>query len=142
MRSIEQTLTEFYECMSFNAGEEPNPEKLKELFFGEGVLINNHGDEPMKVNVEGFIRAFRENIKKGIFPSLQGREISHKMDMFGKIAQRFSVYEFRYGSHVSLGINTIQFIEIKDKWYIISAAWMDQNESLKIPEEYLQNVRG
>ena len=139
MRSIEQTIHEFYQAMSFQPGEVPPAEKLYDLFIGEGILINNGMDEPLKVNVATFIQAFKENIAKGIFPSLQGKEISHKTDVFGKIAQRFSVYEFRYGSHVSLGINSIQLIEVKGSWFITSAVWVDQNESLKIPEEYLQN---
>lgn len=140
MRTIEQTIKELYECISFKKGETPKLEKLKELFTGEGILINNGMDKPLSVNVASFIEAYKTNIAKGIFPTLQGRELSHKMDLFGKIAQRFSVYEFAYEGHVSLGINSIQLIQIDGSWYITSMVWCDQNEKCKIPEEYLASA--
>jgi hypothetical protein len=137
MRTIEETIDQFYRCISFKKGEQPFPEKLNELFIEDGIMINYNGDQPERLNIPSFVAAYKENVAKGIFPSLIGKEISHKTEVFGKIAQRFSTYEFHVDTHVSRGIETIQLIQINGKWVITSVVWHDQNEMLKIPEKYL-----
>ena len=58
------------------------------------------------------------------------REISHSTELFGNIAQRFSLYEKtgeRNGEHFETkGIKTIQFVKVNGKWKMSSVAWSDE----------------
>jgi hypothetical protein len=141
MRTIRDTVEQLYACISFRPGQKPQLEKLRELFYGEGVLINNNGALPEFFTLDSFIQSFKENLTKGVFASLHEHEIFHRSDIFGKIAQCFSTYEFRFDPDtpdpISIGINSIQLIQVEGNWYVTSMAWCDQNERFRIPDQYL-----
>lgn len=139
MKNIEQITHNFYQCMSFEKGEKPCPEKLHHLFVENGILINYTGGEPEHLTVTDFITSFKSNIEKHAFFSLKGRELSNKTELFGRIAQRLSVYEFRSNARVSFGVAMIQLIQIPNKqWRIASMVWEDENEEYQSARDYLQ----
>lgn len=141
MRTMDETVEQLYASISFNKGEKPNFQLLKELFIHGGRLIDNNGDQPQIYTLDGFIDAYKKKLEEGAFESVFEVEIAHKTDVFGKIAQRFSSYEFRFNPNdekpYTTGINSIQMILIGSKWTVTSMVWNDENPGLKIPEIYL-----
>lgn len=139
MKNIELIAYGFYKCMSFEKGEKPYLDQLHELFIDGSILIFYNGEEPQRLTVSTFIEAFQKNIKKENFQSLQGKELSSKTELFGSIAQRFSVYEFRSDTRLIYGVAMMQLIQVKKQWLITSMIWEDESEKYKIPSYYLQN---
>jgi hypothetical protein len=141
MRTIDETVEQLYAAVSFSKPDMPNLLLLKELFIPGAKLINNNDEHPQIYSIDGFIDSFRQNLETGVFESVFEVEIAHKTDIFGKIAQRFSTYEFRFNPNdeapYSVGINAIQLIQIDNLWTITSMVWNDQKPGLEIPEIYL-----
>ena len=123
---LESTIHELYRSICFEQGQTPHPEKLHELFIGNGLLINNQGEQPVVMSVEQFIAGYREALAGGAIQSLEEKEIHETTEVFGKVAHRFSTYRlFINGAPVSKGVNTIQLIKQDGKWLVSSMAWND-----------------
>lgn len=133
MRTITQTVNEFYSCMSFDRGEHLSPEGLQDLFIQNAILTSCNNNQSVRLSVPAFIESLKEKVSKQFFPYVIIREVSNKTDVFGKIAQCFSTYEFRTETQSCFGINSIQLILIDGSWYITSMAWQDETETIKIP---------
>jgi hypothetical protein len=138
-RAIDYVTEDFYESLSFMDGEMPDLETVKELFYGDGLLINNSFGEPVKYTAETFTGTLEEQIEDGELTQFMQRELYSKTEIFGKIAQRASVYEYSLAyyeiENLPRGINYIQFIQVNDNWRITSMAWCDENENYKVPKE-------
>jgi hypothetical protein len=140
MKSIDQLVEHLYDSISFEKGEMPELEKLKELFIPEGRLINNSNEVPEIFTVDTFILAFRKQMEDGKIPSFEEKEISAHTDIFGTIAQRFSTYEARLDlkstTPFAVGINSIQMIQTDGRWRISCMVWNQETEELKVPKSY------
>ena len=141
MKTIDETVQDLYAAISFVKGETPNYGLLKDLFIPDAKLINNNGDQPLIFNIDSFIDSLKENLANKVFESIFEIEIAYKTDLFGKIAHRFSTYEFRFNPNdenpYTIGINSIQLIQVGNQWKVTSIAWNDQRPGLEIPENYL-----
>jgi hypothetical protein len=65
-------------------------------------------------------------------------EVSGRTDLFGGVAQRFSVYR-KSGvldgvAFSARGVKTLQFVRTVDGWRISAVAWEDERAGLPIPE--------
>ncbi|MGN6394173.1 MAG: hypothetical protein ACTHMI_01325 [Mucilaginibacter sp.] len=140
-RAIDYVTEDFYESLSFQDGELPDLETVKELFYGNGVLINNSFARPVEFTLETFTQAIESQVAEGNLQQFMQRELFSKTDVFGKVAQRTSVYEYTFADYgtdkLPRGINYIQYIMVDDHWLITSMVWSDENENYQIPEEYL-----
>jgi hypothetical protein len=114
---------------------------LKEVFYGAGSIINNNFDVPTEFTVESFSQALSNQIEKGNSEFFVQQEISDTTEIFGKIAQRVSVYEYSSSdmsdNQWKKGINYIQYILIESQWKITSMVWQDEKEEAKIPADLL-----
>jgi hypothetical protein len=140
-RAIDYVTEEFYESLSFQDGEVPDLDSVKILFYGDGLLINNSFGKPIAYTAESFTQTLESQIAEGMLKQFMQRELYAKTEIFGKVAQRISVYEYNFSDYqtdnLPRGINYIQFIQTDDSWLITSMAWADENENYQIPEEYL-----
>ena len=141
--AIDLLTKDFYNSISFENAEPPEFAAVKILFFGEGILINNSFSKPITFTVESFIDAVKVKVADGSIEQFMEHEIHSKTEIFGKVAQRVSVYEYNFADHamprLPKGINFIQFICTEGKWRILSMAWFDENENHLIPREYLHS---
>ena len=139
-RAIDYITEDFYESLSFQDGEQPDLETVKGLFYGDGLLINNSFGKPVTFTLETFTNAIEAQVAEGNLRQFMQRELYSKTDVFGKVAQRLSVYEYSLADHeienLPRGINYIQYILIDDSWNITSMAWSDENENHQVPKEY------
>jgi hypothetical protein len=140
-RALDYITEDFYESLSFMDGEMPDLETVESLFLPGAIIINNSGTKPLRYTPKSFIESFEERIEDGSLLQFMQRELHAKTDIFGKVAQRFSVYEYSFVYHeienLPKGINYIQFVQVNDSWLISSMAWSDESENNKVPGEYL-----
>lgn len=140
-RGIDYITEDFYESLSFQDAEQPDLETVRSLFYADGLLINNSFGKPITFTAETFVKAFEAQVAEGTLQQFMQRELFSKTEVFGKVAQRLSVYEYSFADHevenLPRGINYIQYIWVDDSWKIISMAWSDENEHYQIPEEFL-----
>ena len=138
---IDFLTTDFYKTISFKKGVVPDFADLHILFYGEGSLINNTFADPITFTVESYVQALQSKVADGDVVQFFQQELYSKTDVFGKAAQRLSVYEYTFGDHpterMPRGICFMQFIQIEGNWRILSICWQDENENHIIPEEYL-----
>ena len=132
MQELDQLTQELYSCVCFKKGEHPDLERLKTLFYKGGKLINNSGTEPKAYTAEQFCQEVMQQVKSKAIEAFQEKEVSHKTEVFGKVAHRFSTYEARFEEDSTdpfvVGVNCIQFIQVDGKWLISSMAWDDETK--------------
>ena len=141
IQEIDHLTERYYQCVSFNKEHYPNYDMLKEVFYGAGSIINNNFDVPTEFTLESFSQALSNQIEKGNSEFFVQQEISDTTEIFGKIAQRVSVYEYSSSDMLDnqwkKGINYIQYILIESQWKITSMVWQDEKEEAKIPADLL-----
>ena len=141
VRAIDYITEDFYESLSFQDGELPDLETVQSVFYADGLLVNNSFGKPVTFTAESFVQALEAQIAAGILLQFMQRELYSKTEVFGKVAQRLSVYEYSLADHeidnLPRGINYIQFILVDDSWRITSMVWSDENENHQIPMEFL-----
>ena len=140
-QEIDNLTKKFYDSICFNPEHYPKFDQLQELFYGDGKLMNSNFDKPLEFTVQSYIQALMHQIEEGNAVFYVQQEISDLTEVFGKTAQRTSVYEYSFTPENTQpwkrGVNYIQYIFIEGKWKIVSMLWNDEKESLKIPEEYI-----
>ncbi len=138
---IDKLTRDFYECICFNAEHYPKYDHLQELFYADGKLINGNLDQPLEFTVQSYIQAIMHQIEDGNAVFYSQQEISDVTEVFGKTAQRISVYEYSSDAASSdpwkRGVNYIQYIFINGSWKIVSMLWNDEMDELEIPQAYL-----
>ena len=137
---IDNLTRTFYECVCFHPEHFPKYDQLQSLFYGDGKLINSNFDKPMEFTVQSYIQALMHQIEEGNASFYSQQEISDITEVFGKTAQRLSVYEYSYSAESKpwkRGVNHIQYILIDGHWKIVSMLWNDEKVDQPIPEEYM-----
>jgi hypothetical protein len=130
---------ELYHILSFRNGKPPKVNELRKFFYGGGMLINNSYTEPIAFTTASYLKALELQSAIGDLKQYLMREVSARTEIFGKIAQRTSVYEYSFAEipprKMPRGINYIQFVKEGECWRISSMIWNDENEDHRIPEE-------
>ena len=127
---IDALTSRFFDSFTNKDGRVPNVKDMKSIFIPNGILISNTEDPAAIYDLDGFIRPREKILTNGSLTNFCEREISHSTELFGNIAQRFSLYEKtgeRNGEHFETkGIKTIQFVKVNGKWKMSSVAWSDE----------------
>ncbi|HET8859831.1 hypothetical protein [Marivirga sp.] len=69
------------------------------------------------------------------------QELFRITESFGNIAHCFSTYAVKTtedGSIERRGINSIQLLKGRDRWFIMNVFWSNETENEKLPEKYLE----
>jgi hypothetical protein len=141
MRRIQDAVDRLYRSVCFRKGERPDTGALRELFMAGGRLVNCDEDPPEVMTVEEFIAEMEKQIAGGTVGEFHEKEIAHRTDLFGRVAQRFSTYEARFDwsaeEPFAVGINSIQLIETGGTWKVASLVWNNQTGTRRVPSVYL-----
>ncbi len=140
IQMIDKLAKDFYRCISFHQEHFPQFDQLEELFHGTGKLINNNYDQPIHFTVQSYSQAIMNQIEKDADLYLFQKEVSATTEVFGKNAQRISVYEYLDSEDNELpkrGVNFMQFINDGKNWKIVSMIWNDESQAEPVPEAYL-----
>jgi RimJ/RimL family protein N-acetyltransferase len=127
---IDALTVRFFDLFTNKDGRVPNVKDIKNIFIPKGILISNTDDTRVDYDLDGFIRPREEMLTNGTLTNFCEMEISHSTELFGNIAQRFSLYEktgeLNGERFETKGMKTIQFVKVDGKWKISSVAWCDE----------------
>jgi hypothetical protein len=143
VESLDAIVKALYDVISGSAGQERDWNRFHSLFMPKAQLIaafpkRDGTTKPLVMTPEEYVQRAGPNLtKNGFFE----REIARKTESWGAIAQVFSTYESRHAAAdeqpFARGINSIQLMKDKDRWYVVSVFWCEENETRPIPAEYL-----
>ena len=131
---------EFFQAVSFEAGELPRYEDIHALFIENGLLIKNVGTTPEISSVDQFIEPRRATVSAGELTRFREVELSETTEVFGNVAHRFSAYA-KSGTMKGVpfearGMISTQFIRTPGGWRMSAMAWDDERPGLSLPEQY------
>lgn len=127
---IDKLTARFFDLFTNKNGRTPNVKDIENIFIEEGLIISNTTAKPLIYGLQDFIEPREKILSDGTLTDFSESEVSHKTDIFGNIAQRFSLYEKSgklNGQYFqSEGMKTIQFVKIDTEWKMASVAWSDK----------------
>lgn len=144
VESMDAILAALYDVISGPAGEKRDWDRMKSLFIPEGRLMPT-GKNPQSGavgyrtwTVQEYIDQAGANLERDGFFEI---EVARKVEQYGTIAHVFSTYESRRKESdekpFARGINSIQLLKGKDRWFIVSVFWMGENAEFPLPKKYL-----
>ena len=126
---FEGLLQTFFKAVSFEAGALPDYEAIRGLFVPQGLLIRALSLPPEISTVDEFIAPRLEQVRSGRLTEFAEAEISGATQVFGKVAQRWSVYTKNGvldGTPFSArGTISTQFVQTAVGWLMTAMAWDD-----------------
>lgn len=141
--SIDAILKTLYDVISGPAGQERNWDRFRSVFAPKAQLIAvvakpGGGTRPIVMSPDEYVERAGPNLREqGFFE----HEIARHSDEFADIAQVFSTYESRHAASdekpFARGINSVQLMKDKDRWWVVSIFWCQETEAHPLPKEYL-----
>ena len=146
VESMDAIIAAVYDVISGPAGEKRDWDRMRSLFIPEAVIMPSGQNPDTKEvgyrhwSLGDYIDQAGSNLEKDGFFEV---EVARKTEQYGTIAHVFSTYESRRKQEdekpFMRGINSIQLLKGKDRWYIVSIFWMGETKDYPIPEVYLKN---
>ena len=145
VESIDSIIDALYSSISFDSGGQPDWNRFRSLMYAGARLIptgSKAGDEIPVMDVEQFVVGSEHAIneselhKRGFIE----RGILNTTDRFGAIAHVMSTYESLYGDDKTVfarGVNSIQLIHTRNRWWCLTILWDDEREDNPIPKKFL-----
>lgn len=144
-KAINATVTQIYDLLSGTAGER-DWEAFKQLFHSTAMMgatiVDKDGNRVFySFTPEQYILNNDAFLKKNDFYE---EELGNKMQIFGGLAQVYSAFQYRFskeGKVEARGVNCIQLIKEKGRWWITNLVWEDESEQNKIQVEPLKQEK-
>jgi hypothetical protein len=141
VQSMDSIVAALYDVISGPAGQKRDWDRMHSLFIPEGRLIalrtTPEGTQTRVMTVDDYVARSGKILEtNGFFES----EVSRKTEEFGGIAHIFSTYESRHAVRekpFARGINSIQLMKDKDRWYVVQILWDSERPDQPIPPRYL-----
>jgi hypothetical protein len=142
VRSVESIMSALTEVISGPAEEERDWERFKFLFADDAKLIPTQKSENGEVTYnywtpQEYVDMYINNRGGTAFYE---QEVFRITESFGNIAHCFSTYTVRTKENGEIerrGINSIQLLKGKDRWYIMNVFWSNESEGVQLPSNYL-----
>jgi len=137
-RAIDALVRAFFAVFDNRRGRRPRLGALHELCLPECVITKSDLSGLTVTRLEAFIAPRAELLSGGRLVEFFEEEVSGRTDLFGRVAQRLSVYR-KSGvldgvAFSARGVKTLQFVRTADGWRISAVAWEDERAGLSIPE--------
>lgn len=140
--SIDGIIESTYEILSGPAGER-DWDSFRRLFhksanMGATILKKDGQRSFYEFTVDQYILNNDAFLKKSDFYET---EIGREVMIFGGIAQVHSAFQYKFSKNGKIearGINCIQLIKEKGRWWITNLIWEDESENNKIPNLLLK----
>jgi hypothetical protein len=143
VRSMDAIMHAIYDVISGPAGNR-DWNRFYSLFVPGGRLIQTRRAGPdstpraVVMTPQDFAQRAGEYFSKNSFYE---KEISHSVDTFGAITQRFSTYASLHtatdAKPFARGINSFQLFNDGKRWYVVTIYWDDEHPGNAIPARYL-----
>jgi hypothetical protein len=138
--ALDALIRRFFAAVTFEPGQRPGYDTIRELFVEDGRLIRNSGENPDIATVEQFIEPRLRSVDSGELRAFSETETAEITEVFGNVAHRFSTYTKNgvLGGRPFTGSGMIstQFVRTPNGWKISSMAWDDERPGLTIPDRY------
>ncbi len=136
----EEVLTRLYDLVSFEKGNSPDWDEVRQLFFNKAVVIlRTSRTEHKMFDLEGFVADFKSFIKTANVKETGFSETILKTNgkVFGDIAWFSVLYkaEVTGTERKNLGVDHFSLVKMQDDWKIISITNEIPSEKCPIPEE-------
>jgi hypothetical protein len=143
--SIDTIIAALYDSISFQPGGEPDWNRLRSLMYPGARLVptgSKAGEDTPVMDVEQFVVGSDHAIKESELQKrgFIERAIRNQVDRFGAIAHVLSTYESLFEDDKSVfarGVNSIQLIHTRNRWWCLTILWDDEREDNRIPDKYL-----
>lgn len=140
--SVDAIVAALYDVISGPAGKARDWDRMRSLFLPQSHLVPVIGDgdatRAIHMTVEDYVRRSGPVIEKNGFYE---NEIARRIETFGNIAHVFSTYASRKTADdaepFARGINSIQLVRQRGRWWIAQITWQEESAALPIPAEYL-----
>ncbi|MEX0880196.1 MAG: hypothetical protein WEB59_06640 [Thermoanaerobaculia bacterium] len=139
--SIDAIIKAMYESISGKAGEPRQWERDRALYHPKALLIPTRplpegGAAADVFDMDGYIESRTPFFAANDFFEI---EIARREFRFGSIAHVLSFYEGRKspapdGELLKRGVNSIQLFHDGERWWVLSIAWDNEREGVKLPE--------
>jgi hypothetical protein len=141
--SIDGIISALYGSVSGPPGQPRDWDRVRSLFapgafVGPVEHLSGEGVAARIVGIEAFVeRSSRSVPREGFYET----EIARRTDAFGSIVHVFSTFEHRRRPDdprpFRRGINSIQLLKDRDRYWVVSVYWDDEREGAPLPAEYL-----
>jgi hypothetical protein len=145
-QAIERLLLELYAAVSFGPRGGPDWEKFGTLVRADAIFIQAERGETETRHMS--LEEFREDWRSFMTSTSVGERgfretlIRHQTAVFGNVAHSFVVFEPRVGSGddrpLTLGVDSIQLVKDRGRWWIVSITTQFETRELKVPERFSQ----
>ena len=138
--AIRKAVDEAYHAISFNKGEQPRFDSMRNFAIPEIHFIDFRNDTLETLNMDQFINVYRQFIHDAGVQLFYEVELKGRTDQFGRVAQRMSTYATYLNTKDSAtqrGVNSFQLIKTSNGWKVSSIIWDVESPKLKIPAWYL-----
>jgi hypothetical protein len=134
---LDRLMVDFFDAVSFEAGQSPRYATLDSLFIERGVLVRCVPGQMQELTVAEFVQSRWDVFQTGKLSRFEERELSHDTVQFGHVAQRWSRYAkagMLDGAHFKgRGMISTQFVRRAEGWRISAMAWDDERAGLALP---------
>jgi hypothetical protein len=124
---ISRLLDLLYSVISFEEGDEPNWDGLRELFSSHARITRVTPEGTDHLDPSNFFAMTRDMVDVGAYTSFHELEVGRRVERFGDIAQVWSFYETRRNKNarepLGRGVNSIQLIRENEAWRVLGLLW-------------------
>lgn len=139
--SVDGIIKALYEVISGEAEEPRNWDRFRNLFAKDARLIPTYKGPDSNyayrtITPEEYITRFSSR-KMGFYEW----ELSRKTESYGTIVHVFTTYATKFtkdGAITNRGINSIQLLKDKNRYYIMNIFWCGEDSGFALPAQYLQ----
>jgi hypothetical protein len=141
VQSVDAIIKALYEVISGEAEEPRNWDRFRFLFAKDARLV------PTATNADSTDFTYRILTPEEYITRFSSRktgfyewEISRKTEEYGTICHVFTTYATKFkkdGEITNRGINSIQLLKGKNRYYILHIFWGAENLGFPLPEKYL-----
>ena len=127
MDTLDKTLREMYEVISFPEGGEPDWEQMKTVFHAQARFTRITSEGIDYFDLRSFQDMAVEMLDRGVYTAFFEAEIARRAQVFGSLAHVLSVYETKRSpdaaSCLARGVNSIQLLREGGSWRVLSLVW-------------------
>lgn len=142
VESVDGIMTALYQCTAGPKGQPRDWDRLRRICHPEARFFatrpdGDGGAAVFTLTVEDYIMHNKSYMEKGGFSE---SELARTTRSFGHITQVWSTFASRMGDDPDpyiRGIYSVQLLEDKDRWWILSCSWDMERPDNPIPDEYL-----
>ena len=144
VKTLDSTVETLYAVISGDKGEKRDWDLFNYL-FAEGAQLTPLQTDPHGKVHASYLSPADYVERAGAYLENEGffeKEIHRVTETYGNLVQIFSTYESYRSSKdtkpFARGINSIQLMKDRGRWYVANITWQGETDEFPIPDKYLK----